>query len=650
MMHQRHHKSFPGICLQVRWFPFVAFAILFLFSLQSFSQAPNWLWAKRTGGTSIDYTNDVAADAFGNSYITGTYSSAPITFGAATLTNSGLSDVFLVKYDAAGNVIWAQKIGNTGSEFGQSVATDAAGNIYIAGAFNSPSIVVGSTTLTSAGSSDVFVAKYDGAGNVLWAQRAGSTGGDGASSIAVTPAGNVYIGGNYTSSSITFGPNTLPNFGYNDAFVAKYTTSGIALWGKHIGEYLDEFVSSLATDAAGNVIVAGIYNSIDVLIGSSVIITNAQDAVDDIYLAKFDASGNLLWARGAGGWEGDYAYGVATDAGGNIYMTGFYVSNPMTFGSISLTTGAFSLYLAKYNSAGTIQWVAAPGFGAGLSVTTDACGDIYWTGDFGGNITFGSTTFSPSGGGDIFVAKYNASGSPLWAMKAGGTNYETGQSITVSAPNSDLLLAGQYQSPSIAFGSTTLTSVNVDGFVARIGFTCTMVPLPVELLSFTAVAVNNSKVKLNWITATEINCDFFTVERSVDAHYWESIIQVDGAGNSSSTLKYEAWDDGPYKGISYYRLKQTDYNGQFYYADIVVVRIMADGAPILSSNLVTDYIYLFFPDENSNYETNIVNALGEIIIRTKNQNEIDISHLSGGIYFLRTKSGDSFTSQKIIKQ
>jgi hypothetical protein len=288
-----------------------AISILLCFSLEVLSQAPSWLWAKRTGSTSIDYTTDVASDMFGNTYVTGLYSNAPITFGSITLTNSGFSDIFLVKYDAAGNVLWARKAGNTGGEGGNAVATDAAGNVYIAGSFGSTTITFGTTTLTSAGSSDIFVAKYDSAGNVLWARRAGSSGGDGAGSIAVTPAGDVYIGGSYTSASITFGPSTLPNYGYNDGFVAKYNTAGTALWGTHVGEYLDEYVSSLTTDAAGNVYVAGIYNSIDVLIGSSVIVTNNLDATDDIFLAKFNASGTVLWARGAGGWEGDYAYGVA---------------------------------------------------------------------------------------------------------------------------------------------------------------------------------------------------------------------------------------------------------------------------------------------------------------------------------------------------
>lgn len=650
MMQHRHQKGFPGARspMVFHCFNAVSFALLFLFSIQSFSQAPNWLWAKRTGGTSIDYTNDVAADAFGNSYITGTYSSAPITFGAATLTNSGQSDVFLVKYDVAGNVIWARKIGNTGSEFGQSVAADAAGNIYIAGAFSSPSIVIGSTTLTTAGSSDIFVAKYDSAGNVLWATRAGSSGWDGASSIAVTAAGDIYIGGNYTSSSITFGLNTLPNFGYNDAFVAKYNTSGTALWGKHIGEYLDELVSSLAVDAAGNVLVAGYYNSIDVLIGSTVIITNAQDAVDDIYLAKFSPSGNVLWARGAGGWGNDYASGVATDAAGNVYMTGFYVSNPMTFGTITLTTGAFSLYLAKYNSAGTIQWVVAPGFGAGLSVTTDNCGDIYWTGDFGGNITFGSTTFSPSGGGDIFVAKYNTSGSPLWAIKAGGTNYETGQSITVSSPGNHLLLAGQYQSPSIAFGSTTLTNVNVDGFIAALNPTCFSTPLPVEWLFFSGEQAGDVNL-LRWETATEINNDYFSVQRSITGVNFENIGTVSAAGNSTQAISYFFTDIHPMKGVNYYRLQQTDFNGSATLSNIIAINNKDNETYPVFILPASDFI-LISQMVPAGFEIEIINTLGETILKSGEKRNINVSRLPGGIYFLNLKWENKFHTQKFIRQ
>jgi hypothetical protein len=643
-MNCRHKKN--DVCLHpTEFFWVLKYIVFFLFlfsSLPSFSQAPDWLWAKRTGGTSIDYTTDVAADAFGNSYITGTYYSAPITFGSTTLTNSGLTDIFLVKQDAAGNVLWARRAGNTGSDGGYSVATDAAGNVYITGTFSN-SVVFGSTTLTSAGGSDIFVAKYDSAGTVLWASRSGSTGGDAAGAIAVSAAGDIYIGGNYTSASIAFGSSTLPNYGYNDAFVAKYNSAGTAVWGKHIGEYLDEFVTSLATDASGNVFVCGVYNSIDVLIGSSVLVVNAQDAVDDIFLAKFSSAGTVLWARGAGGWEGDYAYGVATDAGGNVYMTGYVVSNPSTFGSLSVATGAFALYLAKYNSAGVIQWVASPGFGIGFSVTVDACGDIYWTGDFGGNITIGPTTLTQSGGGDIFVAKYNTSGTALWGMKAGGTNYETGQSITMSAPSNELLVAEYYSSPTLAFGSTTLNSVSVDGFVARIEATCTMAPLPVELLSFSGMNKNGANI-LNWQTASEINNDYFTIERIRTGKIFETIGTINGAGYSMHTLSYSFIDDSPFNGINYYRLKQTDYNGDVSFSKIIAVTNSPN--EINPFTISPDFILV---SAEGNIELEILNTLGETIIRPQ-ASKIDISQLPCGIYFIKAKHNNKLITRKFIKQ
>lgn len=623
------------------------FALAIYISLPALPQSPNWLWAKRAGGTSIDYATDVATDALGNTYITGTYNSAPIIFGSNALTNSGLTDIFLVKYDVTGNILWARRAGNSDSEFGQSVATDAAGNVYIAGAF-STSIVFGTTTLTSAGSTDIYVSKYDSAGNVLWAKRAGGPGGDGANCIAVTAAGDVYIGGSYNSASLTFGSNTLPNYGFNDGFVAKYNTAGTALWGRNIGEYLDEFVSDIATDAAGNVYVAGIYNSLDVVIGSSVVITNNQDAVDDIFLAKFNASGTLLWARGAGGWEGDYAYGITADVAGNVYITGYFVSNPVTFGSITLTSGAFSLYLAKYNSAGTIQWVVSPGYGIGYGLTIDVCGDIYWTGEFGSNITFGSTTLNYAGQGDVFVAKYSTAGSPLWAMHAGGTNHEAGKSIALNPANNHVLVAGHYSSSSLTFGATTLTNANVDGFVAQLDETCVLNVLPIELLSFTGRKAGVINI-LEWTTASEINNDYFTIQRSKTGDGFEDIGIIKGAGNSNEIKKYNFTDINPLSGLNYYRLMQTDFDGIISYSEIIYLNNKFNNELIIYPNVVTDFIYILKRDETEKFEAVIFDEKGKTILRVNNAGKIDVTGLADGIYFIKLIFEGKIVINKFVK-
>lgn len=96
-------------------------------------------------------------------------------------------------------------------------------------------------------------------------------------------------------------------------------------------------------------------------------------------------------------------------------------------------------------------------------------------------------------------------------------------------------------------------------------------PLPIELLSFTA-HVNGSKVDIHWVTASEINNDYFTIERSRDLQKWELLINVEGAGNSSQILNYFDSDYSPYSGLSYYRLKQTDFDGNYTYSNIVPVK------------------------------------------------------------------------------
>jgi hypothetical protein len=137
----------------------------FLIFNSSFAQAPAWTWANSAGGIYNDYIGSVATDAGANVLVTGYFYSPSITFGTTVLTNANASgsttDMFVVKYDGAGNVLWAHSAGGTGDEGGSGVATDAGGNVLVTGWFYSPSITFGTTVLTNAGGSDVFVAKLD---------------------------------------------------------------------------------------------------------------------------------------------------------------------------------------------------------------------------------------------------------------------------------------------------------------------------------------------------------------------------------------------------------------------------------------------------------------------------------------------------------
>ena len=133
-------------------------------------------------------------DLNGNLYITGYFDSPLLIFGSTTLTNAsqGQGDIFVVKYNASGNVLWAKSAGGWYIDVGNGIAVDANGSSYITGMFNSPSITFGNTVLTDSsgyfcgggqGCSDIFLVKYDSTGNVLWAQRAGGIDHDGGTGI-----------------------------------------------------------------------------------------------------------------------------------------------------------------------------------------------------------------------------------------------------------------------------------------------------------------------------------------------------------------------------------------------------------------------------------------------------------------------------------
>src|SRR4051794_32461662 len=119
---------------------YLIFINLLIVTNLSFAQSPDWLWATHAAGSHNDYGEEVATDSNGNIFVTGFFQSSTITFGSITLTNASLNnnpDVFVVKYDAAGNALWAKSIGGTAFEYSFGIATDAGGNVVVTGQFNS---------------------------------------------------------------------------------------------------------------------------------------------------------------------------------------------------------------------------------------------------------------------------------------------------------------------------------------------------------------------------------------------------------------------------------------------------------------------------------------------------------------------------------
>jgi hypothetical protein len=438
--------------------------------LNSFAQSPDWLWSRSAGGTSGEISYSVATDSSGNVFVTGRFSSSTLSFGSYTLTNAGGTDIFLVKYDSNGNVLWAKSAGGTGYDWGTSVATDANGNCYVTGYFSSSSITFGSS-LTNAGDEDIFLVKYDANGNVLWARSAGGTSGERSYNVATDASGNVFVTGYFHSSTISFGSDTLKNTGLDDIFVVKYDANGNVLWARSAGGTDKDFSKSVATDANGNCYVTGPFWSPSIAFGSD---TLRNAGYSDIFLVKYDANGNVLWAKSGAGFFSSESNCLTTDPNGNCFVTGEF-DTYITFGEYSLGHPGIGtgMFLVKYDPNGNVLWAKTADGGIddqASSVATDASGNVFVTGSFL-SISFGSYHLTNAGGYDIFLVKYDAHGNVLWAKSAGGDGDDRGVSVATDA-SGNVFVTGYFHSSTISFGSDTLTNQGYnDMFLAKLSNT-----------------------------------------------------------------------------------------------------------------------------------------------------------------------------------
>lgn len=167
-------------------------------------------------------------------------------------------------------------------------------------------------------------------------------------------------------------------------------------------------------------------------------------------------------------------------------------------------------------------------------------------------------------------------------------------------------------------------------------------PLPIELVNFEARKKDENAVLLSWETASEVNNDFFTIERSGDGKNWEILDKVDGAGTSSEYLKYQISDNNPLLDLSYYRLKQTDFDGAFTYSDVESVFFdkWKENAPIVFPNPATNSVTVSTTNTDSFdvYSVSGKRVTDRLIFNVVDNNAIlvDISELSSGVYFVKT--------------
>ncbi len=362
----------------------------------------------------------------------------------------------------AQNLQWAFNIGASGDDWGANVTTDVAGNIYVTGDFwGTVDFDQGSgvETLTSNGQADIFVAKYSPSGAYLWAINMGGTYSDRGKDIAIDSDGNIYLTG-FFEDNADFDPGpgttTLLSGGNwdRDIFVAKYDSSGNYQWAFNVGSGLLDMGYGIVLDGAGYLYVAGSFVSTADFDPSNGVFNLTSAGNDDLFVAKYDVSGNYIWAYNMGVSSWDVAYAITFDAN-SIYLTGAFQDtvdfDPGPGTSNLISTGDYDAYIAKYDTACNYEWainVGGIGDDRSYSIDMDNSGNVYITGFFEDTADFdggpGTKTIISEGGRDIFVAKYNSAGDHLWSIGAGGILDDYSFSIATDAAG-DVYTTGYFR-------------------------------------------------------------------------------------------------------------------------------------------------------------------------------------------------------------
>jgi PKD repeat protein len=369
-------------------------------------------------------------------------------------------------------LVWATYFGGSSNETAQAMAKDDSGNIYITGGTSSISSIAstGAFQTSASGGIDAFLEKFSSSGKRLWGTYFGGKNSDGASSSAIDNKGNIYISG-FTETDTglaTSGAFQTRKIGLSDdAFIAKFSTSGKRIWSTYFG--YQGYSNGICTDKNGNVAIIGECVVTDsrfykYIASSGAYQTNYGGGATDAFIAKFSSSGNRLWSTFWGGEGQEYGNGITADSAGNLITIGYAVDTSSKY-DVLATSGAYQTivkgqvdaFISKFSASGNPLWSTY--FGGystdeGKAITTDRSSNVYVTG---------------SSSSDGFIAKFSSAGAFRWNYAFGGSG-EVGNAITLDTIGSILTTGVTASTASIATKGAYQTNLGggYDAFVLRL--------------------------------------------------------------------------------------------------------------------------------------------------------------------------------------
>jgi hypothetical protein len=376
------------------------------------------LWAASGGGLYNESVGDLDADTSGNALLFGRFFSPTVSFGPHTVVNTGNADLCVVKYAAGGTPLWARGAVGDGQDDTWALATDGTDHIYVGGAFRSTHLVFDQFSLPNTSDSfDLYLAKLAPDGAAVWAKTAAGEEWDEVSALAVDVDDHVYATGHFSSDSLRIDTEVLylsPSSSSNiDMYVARLDPDGTIEWitSSTGGAWL--YPNALCAHQGRDLAIVGTFNGLSGGHPESLGTTLLQPIDSyDFFSVQYDAGGDVLWSEAIGGEDMEFGQDVASDALGNLYLTGWSDSDSLRIGEWWLVNAFYnkSFVGRKSREASGLGPTATPAppppVGALAAVPNPAAGEVV-------------ISFDLEAGGDRELSIYDIAGRLVRRLEGG---------------------------------------------------------------------------------------------------------------------------------------------------------------------------------------------------------------------------------------
>ena len=550
---------------------FILFILCFLFA--SDIKAQQYKFAKRVGGTQFENAMGIALDSMGNIIVSGYFSgTADFDPGTTnyTLTSNGGNDIFLAKYDSAGNFVWAIHVGGAGEEFNYTdPAVDEYGNIYLCGVFNS--------------------------------------------NTDFNPKGNAVI---------------ATNRGQQDGFVAKYDSTGLLQWVRGVGGALNDDVYRI--DYKNYLVLfAGSFADSSYVDDGLTITPLYGSGSADVVFGKFNPNGNLFWLNTLKGNGEDHSYNITAGINGKTYLTGTFEDTLIfDFGGVNpdtLFADGLAAFTASFSNLGNYYWSFPIENAYPFGLKVDHNGDILTCGQFSNFADFDpdadTMTLIAQGSFDGYFAKYTNGGNYVFAKRIGGNGSDICYTIA-ELSNSSILVSGYFFNTADFDPDVTVASLNSNGFA------------DIYLAHYDSLG--------NYLSAFGCGSPAFEFCRNMTCN---SIDEVFLCGGFEQVV-----DFNPAPAINTL-VSAGSRDGYFvkYAFPTTSVHNMSSADLLIYPNPFVNQINI--SDNFKQTQLILTDVLGNIIYKAiiSAQTKINTELLSPGIYFLTIASGENVSTRKLLK-